>query len=295
MADRKRRLDDFVYDPTALPPRWKDCPRRGTIICDLFFPFKTPLDEKFDDKLEPHECFHPHMVLTQQNRIGLWIDLTKTSRFYDYKLIESRGVQYQKIQCDGHSEAPNDDIMSNFMELCHTFSCNNPGLRIAVHCTHGFNRTGYLICAYLVRWMKMPLLDAIKLFAQHRPPGIYKQDYLETLCLKAGIPLLMCPSAPERPDWDNGDENGSDPTVEASSSSAEGASSAGGTASEDSQPQLPKKRARKEVNKDNAVFCPDLEGGVEQVTDMELVQSVRDKVQDMCNWTSGGFPGPSRF
>ena len=85
MAGRKRTYDDYVYDPKALPPRWKDCPRRGTIICDLFLPFKTPLDEKFDEKLE-HEFFHPHMVLTQQNRIGLWIDLTKTSRFYDKKL-----------------------------------------------------------------------------------------------------------------------------------------------------------------------------------------------------------------
>lgn len=32
---------------------------------------------------------------------------------------------------------------------------------IGVHCTHGLNRTGFLMCRYMIEEMKMSPLDAI--------------------------------------------------------------------------------------------------------------------------------------
>ena len=50
---------------------------------------------------------------------------------------------------------------------------------IGIHCTHGFNRTGFIIVRYLVQVNRMKLIDALNLFKEYRPPGIYKEDYIK--------------------------------------------------------------------------------------------------------------------
>lgn len=57
---------------------------------------------------------------------------------------------------------------------------------MAVHCTHGFNRTGFLIAAYLASAMDWAIDAAIYSFAQMRPNGIYKQLYLDELMKRYG-------------------------------------------------------------------------------------------------------------
>lgn len=47
-----------------------------------------------------------------------------------------------------------------------------------IHCTHGFNRTGYMVAAWLARsrgWVVPKCLDA---FRRAREPGIYKHYYI---------------------------------------------------------------------------------------------------------------------
>jgi protein-tyrosine phosphatase len=46
--------------------------------------------------------------------------------------------------------------------------------QIGIHCTHGFNRTGFMIVSYLVEELDVVVEDAITFFARARPPGIYK-------------------------------------------------------------------------------------------------------------------------
>ena len=71
------------------PPRWLRCPRKGALIADKFFPFKVPLKQEYDDQIAEEHIFHPEMVfdfakaLGKKKKIGLWIDLTKTERYYD--------------------------------------------------------------------------------------------------------------------------------------------------------------------------------------------------------------------
>jgi mRNA-capping enzyme len=50
----------------------------------------------------------------------------------------------------------------------------SPLTHTGVHCTHGFNRTGFVICSYLVEDCDMSIELAISVFAAARPPGIYK-------------------------------------------------------------------------------------------------------------------------
>lgn len=54
-------------------------------------------------------------------------------------------------------------------------------LLIGVHCLHGLNRTGYIICAYLIQVDKVTAGDAINRFKIARD---YKIESLKNLILQ---------------------------------------------------------------------------------------------------------------
>jgi len=117
-------------------------------------------------------------VKTQKRKIGLWIDLTNTSRFYDKEILRRAECEYVKLNCTGHGETPGPETVNTFTDLRSCFIQTIPLDIIGVHCTHGFNRTGYLIVSYLVRKLDWSVEAVVREFAQVRPPGIYKKDYL---------------------------------------------------------------------------------------------------------------------
>ena len=80
-----------------------------------------------------------------------------------------------------HGETPTPETTELFIRIVENFARQHPTELIGVHCTHGFNRTGFLICAYLVEKLDFSIDMAVGMFAQCRPPGIYKQDYLNEL------------------------------------------------------------------------------------------------------------------
>lgn len=49
---------------------------------------------------------------------------------------------------------------------------------IGVHCTHGLNRTGYLLIYYMCQHLKMDLLDAFHLFEENRKPERFSKEIL---------------------------------------------------------------------------------------------------------------------
>jgi mRNA-capping enzyme len=53
---------------------------------------------------------------------------------------------------------------------------------IGIHCTHGYNRTGFIIVSYLIKVRGVVLQQAVDIFQRCRPSGLYKKDYLEKLC-----------------------------------------------------------------------------------------------------------------
>ena len=272
-----------------VPSRWMKCPRKGKIIggefhafqsirqtCetmfifpDLFIPMKTPLDDKFADQISPADLFTPEMFLDMYgSQIGLWINLAFTDRFYDRQVIEDRGIKYVKLACRGHGETPSEEQTKCFIRICSEFTANNPGKLIAVHCTHGFNRTGFLITAYLLEEVGWELAAAIRAFCISRPPGIYKQDYLQELYRRYASDD-PCPPAPELPDWCFEEEEEPD--------DLNGGSSGGD-------------RRRSEFTKRDPVFMPGVSGAT-PIMDESVLSRVRRKVQRMVGWEKIGFPG----
>lgn len=126
--------------------------------------------------------------------------MTNTKRFYDRKEIEVRGCQYTKLQCRGHGETPSPEQTQSFIEIVDNFIIEHPLDVVGVHCTHGFNRTGFLIVSYMVEKMDCSVEAALMAFANARPPGIYKGDYIKELYRRYDDED-DAPSPPELPAW----------------------------------------------------------------------------------------------
>ncbi|XP_025208338.1 mRNA-capping enzyme-like isoform X2 [Melanaphis sacchari] len=160
-----------------IPNYWINCPPIATSgIANAFVAFKTPLDYKYDNKLAIKMRFNPEM-----QSIGLWIDLTNTTRYYSKFEIKNMGCDYIKIPCTGHGDLPNREVIEMFFNICSNFLENNFSQFIGVHCTHGFNRTGFFIVSYLVEVLNFDVTSAIRHFAEARYPGIYRQNYINEL------------------------------------------------------------------------------------------------------------------
>ncbi|XP_061741858.1 mRNA-capping enzyme isoform X2 [Nerophis ophidion] len=269
---------------TGPPPRWRNCPRRGQPVAGKFLPMKTMLGPTFDDQVAEENRFYPSMLsnyLKSLNvKMGLIVDLTNTTRFYDRNDIEKEGIKYVKLQCKGHGECPSKETTAMFIRICEHFLEKNSTDLMGVHCTHGFNRTGFLICAYLVEKMDWSVEAAVAAFAQARAPGIYKGDYLKELFRRYGDEE-DAPPAPVLPDWCFEDEEEVDDDGNALGQES-GPSSSGSTAS----------KRRKEKLKLGAVF---LEGvtvkGVTQVTAQPKLGDIQRMCQKMADWKDSGFPG----
>ncbi|KAM8954080.1 mRNA-capping enzyme [Pelodytes ibericus] len=266
-----------------IPPRWLNCPRRGQPVAAKFLPLKTMLGPKYDDQVPEENRFHPSMLSNYLKslkvKMGLLIDLTNTTRFYDRNDIEKEGIKYIKLQCKGHGECPSPENTETFIRLCERFLDRNSDELVGVHCTHGFNRTGFLICAFLVEKMDWSIEAAVATFAQARPPGIYKADYLKELFQRYGD-IEDAPPPPELPDWcfeeDDEDDEGNNIIQEAEAGSSGAAIH----------------RKKKERLKLGATF---LEGvtvkNVNQITTQPKLGEVQRKCQQFCAWERSGFPG----
>lgn len=245
---------------------------------------KTMLGPRYDEQVAEENRFHPSMLsnyLKSMNvKMGLLVDLTNTTRFYDRNEIEKEGIKYVKLQCKGHGECPSTETTAMFIRLCDHFIEKNPTELIGVHCTHGFNRTGFLICAYLVEKMDWSVEAAVATFSQARAPGIYKGEYLKELFRRYGDEE-EAPAAPALPEWCFDDE---DPEADDDGNPVQesGPSSSG---------SAPGKR-RKEKLKLGAVF---LEGitvkGVTQITSQPKLGQIQRLCQEMAEWDKSGFPG----
>lgn len=266
-----------------IPDRWLHCPRKAVdLVAKKFFAFKTPLSSDYDSQVPLEHRWSPSMLFGslkgQRIKLGLWIDLTNTNRFYNKQDIEATGCGYVKLPCRGHGETPSEDQAQLFVQICRRFISQNPLDYIGVHCTHGFNRTGFLICCYLVETTEMSIDSAITAFAVSRPPGIYKGDYVQELYRRYDD-IDDAPAPPAKPAWcleydDSTDDNESSSSADANNSHPDG----------------PARKRRKESNNKNAVFMAGVPG-VSVLDDMRKLSGIQRRVQEILHWEKSGFPG----
>lgn len=149
-------------------------------------PAKTPLGRRFARAVPPDKSFTPadafRDLQAKGKVVGLVLDLTNTGRYYDPAEWGALGVAHQKIYCPPRGQTPHPASVNHFtFELLRFFEAS-PDKYVLVHCTHGFNRTGFMIASWLYRRGAVPRVAAgLAAFASLRPPGIYKEAYIAEL------------------------------------------------------------------------------------------------------------------
>ncbi|XP_031102499.1 mRNA-capping enzyme isoform X1 [Ipomoea triloba] len=206
-----QRLNDEIFQEKKhkaskeLPPGWLDCPGFGQEI-GCIIPSKVPLSEAFNTYVPPGKRYSFRQVLHQQRvlgrKLGLVIDLTNTNRYYSTEEFRKDGIKHVKIKCKGRDSVPENESVNLFVNEVSQFLARQKHSKkfILVHCTHGHNRTGYMIVHYLMRTLPISVTQAIQIFADARPPGIYKPDYIDALYSfyhEKKPEAVVCPPTPE--------------------------------------------------------------------------------------------------
>ncbi|PVD30540.1 hypothetical protein C0Q70_09808 [Pomacea canaliculata] len=169
------------------PDRWTDYRPLGSVIPGTkFIAFKVPLKEALCRNLSADERFSPSrliQILKESGQdLGLVVDLTFTSKYYNGKEFSKKSIDYEKIFTAGH-EIPSEKVFQRFEEIVSDFCAKNAdnNILIGIHCTHGVNRTGYLVCRYMIEKLNFQPDDAISKFNEARGHPIERENYLEDL------------------------------------------------------------------------------------------------------------------
>lgn len=94
--------------------------------------------------------------------------MCNTDRYYKKEDIEKENCIYERISCVGHGKCPSRYEVDRFIEVVHNFVMKRPHDCIAVHCTHGFNRTGFMIISFLVEQLGYSIQHAFQAFTEAR-------------------------------------------------------------------------------------------------------------------------------
>ncbi|KAG8225775.1 hypothetical protein J437_LFUL005734 [Ladona fulva] len=167
----------------AIPERWQEYTKVGRpipgtrIVC-----FKVPLKKEICRSLPFNQRFTPDMLMEALPDLVGVIDCTNTPRYYNNQELIQNGIQHEKIQCPGHVVPP-PRVVQRFKSVMNDLwkVAESLGKYVGVHCTHGVNRSGYLICRYLIECRGFHPEEAIKLFRESRGHPIERGNYLKSL------------------------------------------------------------------------------------------------------------------
>jgi len=178
-----------MKDRRRVPERWRDYHPIGKVVSgSRFLPFKTPLRPEILIQLVDEEHFNIEQlqskVTEMGHRLGLIIDLTDTDRYYDPMDFHDLLIPHYKINFPGTDEQEIDEeIVDKFIQRVDVFLHDNKknDLLIGVHCTHGVNRTGYLIGRYLIERQQLTSHEALEVFRKARGVPIEREKFIRSL------------------------------------------------------------------------------------------------------------------
>ncbi|KAL3161159.1 hypothetical protein ABBQ38_009530 [Trebouxia sp. C0009 RCD-2024] len=167
--------------------KWGDYEAFGNVVQpSLFIPMKTPLSQAILDEWTlpeaPKHSLTISSLLQQQHfrhrQVGMIIDLSNHETLYADDLPPF--VQYEHVQLVA-KVFPDQSQVDEVIDLAEKYWAANPTQHIAIHCAYGFNRTGFVVCSYLVQALGMSVNEALAAFEQARPPGVKHQRFVNEL------------------------------------------------------------------------------------------------------------------
>jgi len=123
------------------------------------------------------------------------IDISHERPPYDPVSFEG-DVRYHK--CPTVSKIPPSlDEVAKFIKLVDSIRESrgyDDSKVIACHCHYGFNRTGFLICTYLIERLDFTVQEAIGSFKLARPPGIRHPHFINEIFERYCLGLMRAPT-----------------------------------------------------------------------------------------------------
>lgn len=159
----------------------------GTPLVPCKTPFEGPLaDRAYSAGLLTDKQWFGKAELVkkcrkQETPIGLVIDMVNTDKYYKGFSESLDGIEYQKFRIPGRTVPPRE-AMEEIFDAIDGFVARRPDEYVAVHCTHGVNRTGFLIAAYLMtRGHLRTRQKAVSTFEYARGMKMDKEYLIEAL------------------------------------------------------------------------------------------------------------------
>jgi len=167
--------------------KWGDYESCGESVgLTKFVPMKTPLSLEFLERTEKyaHILTVEKMLYEQremkQRVIGFMIDLSNHECLYEEDIPkEVTRVHVRNVA----KSIPSLECCEKVIQEAQKFWKIHPDEYIAIHCAYGFNRTGFIVCCYLIEKENMTAEEALEAFALARPPGVKHETF--QLALKA--------------------------------------------------------------------------------------------------------------
>jgi len=169
------------------PAGWLKYSKMGQIIKNSnIIPIKTPTLKTECIELGDSENFTVQdaidMVEQKDRKVGMVINLCFTDVFYDITDFTNKGVSVKKICVPGQT-VPDGKYIKMFCDAMVDFEKENRDNKkiVLVHCTHGINRAGFLICSYLIKVKGIDPNCAVESFEKARGHKMVRQDYVQGL------------------------------------------------------------------------------------------------------------------
>lgn len=173
--------------------KWGDYSAYGeTVAPTKFLPMKTPLGSEIllDWNLEEPPR-HPLTISQLQEdqakkgrKIGMIIDLSNHETLYGADLKES-DIVYERVPLVA-KVFPTQQAVNKVVEKAEAYWGEHPNHCIAIHCAYGFNRTGFVLCSYLIQVCNFSVQEALDSFAAARPPGVRHEQFIAELHKRYG-------------------------------------------------------------------------------------------------------------
>mmetsp|Transcript_35137 Transcript_35137/g.88962 ORF Transcript_35137/g.88962 Transcript_35137/m.88962 type:complete len:468 (-) Transcript_35137:650-2053(-) len=188
------------HSPPSLPTvlkklqKWGDYAAFGEVVRPTrLIPMKTPLSSEIlaswslpeapRHRLTVRELLDAQRALGR--RVGLILDLSNHDCLYTADI--PAGVAYTHIHLVA-KELPPATFVSEVCDTVRAWWAQHPDDYIAVHCAYGFNRTGFVVCCYLVEHCGLSVDEALRAFADARPPGVKHEAFRNELYARYAPP-----------------------------------------------------------------------------------------------------------
>jgi len=106
----------------------------------------------------------------------LVLNLSATDKYY--APLDDKNVEFAHMLLRGRTVPSEQDVAVFIQEMDSAIA---EGKGVIVHCTHGLNRTGYMLCKWLMHSKGWTANQALEYFAVVRPPGIMRDNIRDGL------------------------------------------------------------------------------------------------------------------